>query len=124
MTRAFVVTCPKCNKSFQASYEDFRHKSIKLRCPYCNHRFLDKESPSVDSEIALLRVLTLRTYSAMSASTGLDLALHLRTLRIVTMAVTIIEKLERHKTPAFSGPQDRPENFPHCLDYTTSGGSL
>ena len=64
----------------------------------------NKESPSVDSEIALLRVLTLRTYSAMSASTGLDLALHLRTLRIVTMAVTIIEKLERHKTPAFSDP--------------------
>lgn len=48
MARTFVVACPECRKNFHASYEDFRHKPVKLRCPYCAQRFLDEESPMVD----------------------------------------------------------------------------
>jgi predicted Zn finger-like uncharacterized protein len=48
MARIFIVTCPKCNKNFQADYADFRHTQAELRCPYCSHRFIDTESPFVD----------------------------------------------------------------------------
>jgi hypothetical protein len=48
MARPFVVTCPKCNKIFYASYNDFRNKPVKMLCPYCSHRFHDKESPYID----------------------------------------------------------------------------
>ena len=48
MARMFVIACPECSKKFQANYEEFRHKPIKLLCPYCAHRFIDEESPTID----------------------------------------------------------------------------
>lgn len=44
MAKIFWVTCPKCGKKFYASVDDFRHKNIKLMCPFCGHRFFDHES--------------------------------------------------------------------------------
>lgn len=44
MSKLFWVTCPKCGKKFYAATMDFRHKDRKLMCPYCQERFLDKES--------------------------------------------------------------------------------
>ncbi|MEA4892348.1 MAG: hypothetical protein VB085_07270 [Peptococcaceae bacterium] len=44
MAKIFWVACPKCGKKFYASVDDFRNKDRKLMCPFCQARFLDKES--------------------------------------------------------------------------------
>lgn len=48
MVRIFTIACPKCNKRFEAHYEELRHKKIKLHCPYCENRFLQTESKDID----------------------------------------------------------------------------
>jgi DNA-directed RNA polymerase subunit RPC12/RpoP len=48
MVRIFTIACPKCNKKFQAHYEELRHKDIKLHCPYCENWFLQEESNDID----------------------------------------------------------------------------
>ncbi len=47
MAKIFWVTCPKCQGDFYCHTEELRHKKIQLLCPYCNHRFLDDESPKI-----------------------------------------------------------------------------
>ena len=47
MTKIFWVTCPQCKGEFYCHYQELRHKKIKLLCPYCNHQFLDEESPKI-----------------------------------------------------------------------------
>jgi DNA-directed RNA polymerase subunit RPC12/RpoP len=46
MAKIFWVTCPnpKCGKRFYASVDDYKDKERKLMCPFCQERFLDKES--------------------------------------------------------------------------------
>lgn len=48
MVRLFMIRCPKCNKSFEAHYEELRHTDIKLHCPYCEYWFLQTESKEID----------------------------------------------------------------------------
>lgn len=48
MVRIFAIACPKCEKKFQAHYEELRHKDIKLHCPYCETWFLQEESRDID----------------------------------------------------------------------------
>jgi len=47
MARIFWVTCPQCRGEFFCHWEDLRGKKIALLCPYCEHRFLDEESPKI-----------------------------------------------------------------------------
>ncbi len=47
MAKIFWVTCPGCQGEFYCYAEELRHKKILLLCPYCNHRFLDEESPKI-----------------------------------------------------------------------------
>jgi endogenous inhibitor of DNA gyrase (YacG/DUF329 family) len=42
----FWVKCPKCGSRFYCDKE-LRKSKIKLRCPFCQKRFLDKQSPEV-----------------------------------------------------------------------------
>jgi uncharacterized Zn-finger protein len=48
MARIFWVTCPFCTKRFYCHYEDLRHKSYDLRCPYCEREFAQEHSPRID----------------------------------------------------------------------------
>ena len=48
MTRIFWVTCPRCQGRFYCHFQDLRHQSWKLRCPYCELEFDQKESPQID----------------------------------------------------------------------------
>ena len=36
-----------CQGEFYCHWHELRHKKIKLLCPYCNHQFLDEESPKI-----------------------------------------------------------------------------
>jgi DNA-directed RNA polymerase subunit RPC12/RpoP len=47
MAKIFWVSCPKCQGEFYCHWQELRHKGIPLLCPYCNHRFLDEESPKI-----------------------------------------------------------------------------
>lgn len=47
MVRIFWVECPECGEEFHAHYEELRHTDVELRCPRCQHRFLDEESPAI-----------------------------------------------------------------------------
>jgi predicted Zn finger-like uncharacterized protein len=47
MPRLFVATCPRCRGRFPCHWEDLRHKAWKLLCPFCGHRFDQKESPEI-----------------------------------------------------------------------------
>lgn len=47
MVRIFYVTCPACGEEFHAHHGELRHTDVKLRCPRCEHRFLDAESPKL-----------------------------------------------------------------------------
>jgi uncharacterized protein YbaR (Trm112 family) len=51
MARIFWVVCPKCEKKFYASKDDFRHKKqCKLLCPFCGERFIDEEAKEIIDE--------------------------------------------------------------------------
>lgn len=52
MVRLFMVTCPKCKKSFEVHYEELRNTDIKLHCPYCDNWFDQKESDEIDDRWA------------------------------------------------------------------------
>ena len=42
----FWVKCPKCGRRFYCARE-LRNKDIKLKCPFCQDRFFDKDSPEI-----------------------------------------------------------------------------
>jgi hypothetical protein len=42
----FWVKCPKCEGKFYCDKE-LRHNDVKLLCPFCHERFLDRESPEI-----------------------------------------------------------------------------
>jgi predicted nucleic-acid-binding Zn-ribbon protein len=43
----FWVKCPKCGGKFYADKELRHNKEYKLRCPFCQNRFFDSESPEI-----------------------------------------------------------------------------
>ena len=47
MAKIFWVVCPKCDKKFYASTDDYRHKERELMCPFCGDRFIDKDAKEV-----------------------------------------------------------------------------
>jgi uncharacterized Zn-finger protein len=47
MAKIFWVVCPKCDKKFYASTDDYRFKERKLMCPFCGDRFIDKDAKEV-----------------------------------------------------------------------------
>ena len=47
MVRIFWVECPDCGEEFHAHHGELRDSGIKLRCPRCEHRFVDSESPRI-----------------------------------------------------------------------------
>ena len=48
MARIFWVTCPKCRGRFYCHHTDLRHTDWQLHCPYCQHRFLQDDSPQIE----------------------------------------------------------------------------
>ena len=48
MARLFNILCPKCRGKFYAHWGDFRHKVIKLSCPFCHHEFYQEDSPLIE----------------------------------------------------------------------------
>ena len=42
----FWVKCPRCGRRFYCDRE-LRNSDIKLWCPFCRNKFLEKESPEI-----------------------------------------------------------------------------
>jgi hypothetical protein len=47
MKRIFWAGCPACDRDFIVSWE-LRSGDIKLRCPFCAHRFLADDAARID----------------------------------------------------------------------------
>lgn len=42
----FWIKCPQCGRKFYCDRE-LRNREIRLWCPFCQNRFLEKESPEI-----------------------------------------------------------------------------
>ncbi|MDR1193488.1 MAG: hypothetical protein LBK98_04860 [Peptococcaceae bacterium] len=50
MAKIFWVTCPKCDKRFYASVDDFQGQDRNMMCPFCEGRFTDEEAKEKEKE--------------------------------------------------------------------------